>query len=160
MYISWERFFFTTGTGPWHTHASYTLLTKSIFPRVRQTFSRVGSPELIQGSPICIVKSMNVFINLFSITKKVSKYIFKNIGHIIQESCVYIISNFILCFWYVFYAYIMILFYLCLQYVPYASITILVYILIQNTHLEISWKNPSLMNLASFYNPIVRKRTL
>ena len=74
VYILREDVFFMTGTGTWHTHALWTLLKMSIFfPSSQKLFSRVGSPKLIPGSPLCFEKSMNIFMNLFRNTEKVSK---------------------------------------------------------------------------------------
>ena len=74
VYILRKNVFFMTGTGPWHTHALRNILRMSIFsPSLPKLFARVGSPELISGSPFCFEKYMNIFINLFSFTKKVSK---------------------------------------------------------------------------------------
>ena len=74
VYILRENVFFMTGTGPWHTHALWTLLTMSIFfPSSPMLFSRVGSPKLIPGSLLCFEKSMSIFMNLFSNPEKVSK---------------------------------------------------------------------------------------
>ena len=80
VYILRKNVFFTTGTGPWHTHASYTILMKSIFsPSSPKLFARLGSPELIPGSPFWFEKYMNISINLFIITKKVSKIYLKTL---------------------------------------------------------------------------------
>ena len=74
VYILRENWFYMTGNGPWHKPVTYTLLTTNLSsPSFPKLTSRVASPELIPGSPICFEKSMNVSMALFRNREKVSK---------------------------------------------------------------------------------------
>ena len=62
----------------WYWSMAYTCIIDTsnkeyIFPEFAKLFARVGIPELIPGSPLCFKKYMNIFINLFRNTEKVSK---------------------------------------------------------------------------------------
>ena len=98
VYILRENWFYMTGNDPWHKPVPYTFLTTNLsspsFPKLP---SKVASPELIPGSPICFKKSMNVSTALFSNREKMSKICIKK-GKIMRKLCVYMFWNFILCF--------------------------------------------------------------
>ena len=68
----------TTGTGPWNTPVTSTLLTTSLSsPGLPKLFSRVGSPKLIPRSPICFEKSMKVSMEFFNNIENSVKYVLK-----------------------------------------------------------------------------------
>ena len=77
-----DNYLYMNSTISWHTNVSLELLTTSSSSLSSpKRFSRQVSPRLITRSPICLEKSMNVSMDFFGNTEKVSKVAVKPWGN-------------------------------------------------------------------------------